>query len=249
MNVNVFNDQFLDPLLQKISNENKNVFLAGDFNINLLNFETDNPSSSFLNNLTSNLFIPHITLPTRITSRSRTLIDNIFSNTIDFQSSISGNITSSISDHFPQFLLVPSRQNNYRPRKHNMFHRNMRNFDPNSFERDLSQINWNELIKANEDPNYSFDNFYSSVEKLLNKHAPLVKLSKKEFKQQLKPWITSGIRKSMKYRDNLLNKYINCKNLENKENLFANYKTYRNYIVKLTRQNKNNHYIYIQGVS
>ena len=59
---------YLTPLLKKITFENKKIFLTGDFNINLLNTETDEPTSSFLNNLASNLFIPHIILPTRITT-------------------------------------------------------------------------------------------------------------------------------------------------------------------------------------
>ena len=68
MSVDEFNDIYITPLLKKITFENKNIFLTGDFNINLLNTETDEPTSSFLNNLTSNLFIPHIILPTRITT-------------------------------------------------------------------------------------------------------------------------------------------------------------------------------------
>ena len=47
---------YLTPLLKKITAENKNIFLTGDYNINLLNTESDKHTSSFLNNLTSNLF-------------------------------------------------------------------------------------------------------------------------------------------------------------------------------------------------
>ena len=39
--------------------------------------------------------------------RSKTLIDNIFSNSVN-SSYISGNITTSISDNLPQFLLIPN---------------------------------------------------------------------------------------------------------------------------------------------
>ena len=71
MLVDDFNENYLTPLLKKITAENKNIFLTGDFNINLLNTESDEHTSSFLNNLTSNLFMPNIILPTRITSRSQ----------------------------------------------------------------------------------------------------------------------------------------------------------------------------------
>ena len=36
MSVDEFNDIYLTPLLKKITFENKNIFLTGDFNINLL---------------------------------------------------------------------------------------------------------------------------------------------------------------------------------------------------------------------
>ena len=41
MSVDEFNDIYLTPLLKKITFENKKIFLTGDFNINLLNTETD----------------------------------------------------------------------------------------------------------------------------------------------------------------------------------------------------------------
>ena len=74
--------------------------LLGDFNINLLNYNDNQPANNFLDSLNSNSFIPYILHPTRITSRSKTLIDNIFSNYV-FHEIISGNITATISDHLP----------------------------------------------------------------------------------------------------------------------------------------------------
>jgi hypothetical protein len=53
-------------------------------------------------------FIPHITCPTRITSQSATLIDNIFihhtSNTIE-EKITTGNILTDITDHLPNFMI------------------------------------------------------------------------------------------------------------------------------------------------
>ena len=84
--------------------EQKQVFLLGDFNINLLNYNDHQPTNDFLDSLASNSFIPYILHPTRITSHSKTLIDNIFSNYISHEI-ISGNITATISDHLPNFHL------------------------------------------------------------------------------------------------------------------------------------------------
>ena len=106
LDIDTFNDDFLEPFLEKISNENKDVFLIGDFNTDLINSDIE-PISSFLDTITTNLFVLHITLPTRITPTSSTLIDNIYSNITNFSTGISGNLTSAISDHFPQFLILP----------------------------------------------------------------------------------------------------------------------------------------------
>ena len=55
----------------------------------------------------STSLVPHITSPTRITSHSITLIDNIFSMDIS-ENAISGNIVSSISDYLPNFYFCQS---------------------------------------------------------------------------------------------------------------------------------------------
>ena len=107
MNVIDFNSNYLNNLLEKISKEQKSVFLLGDFNITLLNYNVHNPTNELLNSVASNSFLPYILQPTRITSHSKTLIDNIFTY-ITLPDSISGNLTVTISDHLPQFLIAPN---------------------------------------------------------------------------------------------------------------------------------------------
>ena len=67
MDVSDFHKNF-NTLLDKLSKENKQVFLLGDFNISLLNYNDHQPTDGFLDSLASNSFIPHILQPTRITS-------------------------------------------------------------------------------------------------------------------------------------------------------------------------------------
>ena len=52
---------------------------------------------------------PQITVPTRLTVRSKTLIDNIFTNSVE-ENTISGNLRCCISDHLAQFLIFPSQR-------------------------------------------------------------------------------------------------------------------------------------------
>ena len=73
-----FNDEYLKPLSEKLISENKEVILLGDFNIDLLNCDSNKNVSDFLDIIYSINLLPNITSPTRLTSRSQTLIDIIF---------------------------------------------------------------------------------------------------------------------------------------------------------------------------
>ena len=87
-----------------MSKEDKTIVLLGDFNIDLLKYDTNKDSTAFLDLMYTNFLLPYVTTPTQVTSHSETLIDNIFSNKIE-DDLISGNIITTISDHYGQFLL------------------------------------------------------------------------------------------------------------------------------------------------
>ena len=105
MDLDDFNKNFLNKLLEKVSKEQKSVYLLGDFNVNLLNYNDHPPTNEFLDSLASNSVIPYILQPTRITDHSETLIDNIFSNVITVDA-ISGNLTVRIFDQLPQIMIL-----------------------------------------------------------------------------------------------------------------------------------------------
>ena len=93
-----------NQMLEKVSKEQKQIFFLGDFNINLLNCNVHQPTSDFLDSLASNSIIPYILQPTRLTSHSKTLIDNIFSNILSSEI-ISGNLTATILIIYLSFYL------------------------------------------------------------------------------------------------------------------------------------------------
>ena len=102
-----FNCNYLNKLLENSSKEQKSIFLIGDFNVNLLNYNEHNQTNNFLDSLASYSLISLILQPTRRTSHSNALIDNIFSNFFD-PDKISGNLAATISDHLLQFAIVPN---------------------------------------------------------------------------------------------------------------------------------------------
>lgn len=77
----------------------------GDFNLDLLKYETHNGTDEFINTLGTSFFQPHILQPTRITDHTATLIDNIFFNSMDYFT-LSGNLVYDVTDHLPNFLII-----------------------------------------------------------------------------------------------------------------------------------------------
>ena len=82
--------------------------------------------------LTLILFLPYIFQSHRITSHSGTLTDNIFSNIIACEI-ISANITTTISDHLPQFLFVPNILSNLSSQKSTFDERDWPKFNQGDF--------------------------------------------------------------------------------------------------------------------
>ena len=107
MDLTDFYYNYLNKLLENISKEQTFFFLLGDFNVNLLNYNEHNQTNEFLDSLASNSLIPLILQPTRITSHSNTLTDNVLSKVID-PDTILGNLISIFSDHLPQFATIPN---------------------------------------------------------------------------------------------------------------------------------------------
>ena len=104
--------------------------------MDLLQINNHDSISDYFDALTSNNFMPLINLPTRITPSTKTLIDNIFYNEFS-PDIISGNLTVGISDHIPQFSLIPNKNQYHLPKKHNIFRRVFKNFDRENFIIDL----------------------------------------------------------------------------------------------------------------
>ena len=142
-----FNSKYLTPLLEKLNREDKFCFLMGDFNINLMKINSESDNSQFYNTMCSYFFMPLVLQPTRVTDKSKTLIDNIFFNSFEF-TTLSGNITHSISDHLMQFVILEDFITPKPLPKTNLYKRNFDKFDNNKLKEDFGKIDWiNEILK------------------------------------------------------------------------------------------------------
>ena len=67
----------IDKIMSNKMHAKCDIQILGDFNVNMLNFETHGLTNNYINMLISKSFLPLITLPTRIKNQSATLIDHI----------------------------------------------------------------------------------------------------------------------------------------------------------------------------
>ena len=128
MNLNEFNNNYLNILLQKILKEKKNVFLLSNFNVDLLKYDKHAGTNEFIDSLSSYMYFPCILHPARVTGHSQTITDNIFSNYVS-KEAVCGNLTSTRSDHLPQVLLIASMFSDNPNTKTNIFERSWTNFN------------------------------------------------------------------------------------------------------------------------
>ena len=242
MDLNDFNCNYLNKLLINISKEQKSVFLLGDFNVNLLNYNEHNQTNEFLVSLASNSFIPLILQPTRITRHSNTLIDNIFSNVIDLDKT-SGNFTATISDHLPQFSIIPNMFGNIQSNKSNIYERDWSKFDRENFILGYFSFDLEDLLKIDElDADNSTKMFLDKINMLLDTYAPLKRVKKYKLKFKSKPWITLDLEESISEKNKLLTNFIDKKDPTLKEECHTNYKKYRNLLSTLMKKSKQAYY-------
>ena len=184
------NCNYLNELLESVSKEQKSIFLLGDFHVNLLNYNEHNQTNAFLDSFDSNSFIPLILQPTRTTSHSNTLIDSIFSNFID-PDIILGNLTATISDHLPQFAIMPNTFGNISGNKLNIYERDWSKCYRENFILDYFSVDCEDLLKIDElNADSSIKLYLDKINMLLDSHAPLKKISTYKLKCKSRPWIT-----------------------------------------------------------
>ena len=184
MNVSTFINDYLKNMFNAVHLENKSTLLTGDFNVNLINYNKEEAHNA-LELLLNRNFIPQIALPTTVTENSATLIDNIFVNNPSLKC-LFGNITTSVSDHLPQFIFLEYfKGSNLKSERIKTTYRNFRYFNIGSFKRGLQEINWNSATENN-DIDQGFETFFRLFNKSLDRHAP-IKISTRREKKSLGP--------------------------------------------------------------
>ena len=165
-------DEFLNQL-----NPNKyDMYIMGDMNIDLLKYHCHQQTERYLDMIYSFNLLPVITKPTRITTHTATLIDHIYTNTINRLTS--GIATVDISDHLPVFCLVDTPLK--KQTKQNMYFRDYSKFNTESYLHDIHSIDWNAIADQCNHLHEVTARTIDAIELIVEKHAPKIKLSRNQ---------------------------------------------------------------------
>ena len=166
------------------SNEQKPCYLLGDYNIDLFKYQQHFHTNNYLDTMFWHCFLALINRPTRITSHSASLIDNIFTNNLSHNLR-SGILFTDISDHLPIFTLLSLQDSN-------------KNIQTLNFIEDLliqitkknSRKNWKKDWKnvyETEHPDEAYKNFVKSYNKIVSNCFPYKAISRNRAKLYTKP--------------------------------------------------------------
>ena len=222
-NIEIFCNFIRDEILNCFTS-NELVLLGGDLNINLADYN----SSHYLSDaMQSNTFIPLISIPTRVTETSSTIIDHFWSNMLS--NTISGVFLNELSDHFTIFtcFIRPKLKNNciaVKFRDHSQEHLlALRNEALTVFETFHVYQNMNVNVRTSI--------FMNLLWTMYNKHCPVRQKTFPESKNK-KPWLDSDLIKLCKMKHDMYRDY--------KRGIvsFGEYKYFKNNLLILIRKCK-----------
>ena len=127
--------------------------------------------------------------------------------------------------------------------KSNIHERDWSKFDQENFILDYFSVDWEDLLKINElNADNSTKIYLDKINILLDTYAPLKKINKYKLKFKSKPWITSGLQKSIFVKNKLLADFYNKKGPVLKRKFHTNYKKYSNLLSTLIKNSKQTYY-------
>jgi len=187
-------------------------------------YHTHKLTSNFVDITASHHFLPIITRPTRITSSSATLIDNLFTNNIK---KISNPVIliDDISDHLPIFALIET----ILPLTDNSLFHSERQINVSTkeyFKEILASTDWSDItdLCAEFGPELAYAAFSQRFRALYDKAFPIIKKTTKPTVKFKQPWMTPSLRKSCQTKNKLYALFLRNPTVDNKERFVA----YRN---------------------
>ena len=212
-----------DLLNSKFEGKNKEIILLGDFNIDLLKVNDHKDTNIFYNNLIAQHYLPAITKPTRITTSTHSLIDNIFCT--NWAKLLSASIIiSDISDHLPIVAQFSNEKHSCKDLAYNE-RRELSEKGIEKFAISLEATCWEQVIQYARTGavNEAYESFSAIYKEAYHEAFPLRSRTGPGKGKCKKPWMTPGLLKSCRNKNLLYLKYLKNPNIENK-NKFTKYR-------------------------
>ena len=214
---------------------NDDVVLLGDFNIDLIKYNKNYETSRYLDVLFNKGLTPGITLPTRVTNKSSTLIDHIsFKNTDNYV--CSGVFNFSIADHLPTFFmrkLGESKEKLDSP----IWFRDMSRKNTEKVLDIIRKKDWSSIVQENR-PKYAFDKYFTELQIIIEQNFPLKLKKPTSNNKKEKPWMTNELLSLRKKKHKLAAKKMKYPTLEN----IDEFKALSNKLNCMKRKAKNLYY-------
>lgn len=227
----------LDTYYKNINKQKIELFM-GDVNINLIN-RTEVNVNKYSCTMAQHGLISYITEPTRVTDRTRSIIDHVFIGIYDRNIRRAINAKTylfriSLTDHDLICLsLNINKCKQTRVPKTNITVFNKINHQ--DLYRNLSTETWKKVYES-ETSEAAYNSFINILLEHFKKNTAVIKRTNKYFR--IKPWMTLGILTSIRHRDRMKIKLT--KHYSNE--LKTAYIKYRNIVNKLIKTCKNNYY-------
>ena len=225
-----FND-ILNTILDKIG---KNIcYLMGDWNMNLLSYDTHKYTTNCIDTLYSYGYSPLINRPTRITATTATIIDNIFTNNhATLIDSCHGILVTDISDHFPIFHIDTTCDSTIQ--EIFITKRSFSEENKAMYLKKLAEFDWNAIYR-NQDAQSAFTQFHSKIKAIFDQCFPFKEI-KIRYNKRKAP-INDELRNMIKYKNRLFYNYLKCRSSYNEQI----YVSHRNKVNRLLEKNEKDH--------
>ena len=218
----------LSTLIDDVQKENKYVLFMGDFNVNVSKqIKGSKDIQEFTNLFLSNSFLPLIDKPTRITGKSATLIDNMYTN-FSINNCHSGILCTDFSDHFPIFCIFDKLSvKKIKPPSLTKRIYNAKNIA--QFSRSLHNQNWNCVFNESTAQG-AFTVFQGVIDLHIEMAFPMQTVTM-NYKNK-HGWMTDSLRLMIRRKNTLSN--MSKQQPDNKE-LHKEYKKFRNMVISKLR--------------
>ena len=157
----------------------------------------------------SHAFTPLITKPTRVTSNTATLIDNIFTNSS--RNSFNGILLSDISDHIPIFCINITKCATITDAEFKQ-QREYKSKNIADFPEKIRVTNWQTVLNINK-PQLVYSTFQNILIQCYESCFPIKR--KSPVYKSRKLWLSNGLIKSIKTKHQLYVKYLRRPTLTN----------------------------------